>query len=80
MSSRTQLQPEFDQLRSMLPAWRRTLRHEAQCWPGFDALVARILDSPGDVDRAFVWRRVERMLEPEGLVRPPDKERRWHAP
>ena len=74
MRSRTQLELELDHLRSMLPAWRGKLRHEAQFWPQFDALAARILDSAGDADKAFVRQRVERMLEQEGLVRPPDKD------
>ncbi len=74
MRSRTQLSLELDHLRSMLAVWREKLRDEAQFWPQFDALAARILDSTGDPDRAFVRQRIERMLERESLVRPPDKE------
>jgi hypothetical protein len=74
MTTRERIDRELDHLQSMLPAWREKLREEAQFWPQFDALAARILDSADDADRAFVRQRVERMLEQESLVRPPDKD------
>jgi len=74
MSSRERIDRELERLQSMLPPWREKLRDEAQFWPQFDALVARILDRTVDADRGFVRRRVERMLAQEGVVRPPAQE------
>ena len=71
MTTRERLERELDHLQSMLPPWREKLRDEAQFWPQFDALAARILDSAEPADRDYVRQRIALMLEQHGLLRPP---------
>lgn len=70
MTTRAQLQRELEHLQSMLPPWREKLRSEAQFWPQFDVLAARIVDSAEPADKDFARERIEAMLRHEGLVRP----------
>lgn len=70
MSTRERTERELDQLRSMLAPWREKLRSEAQFWPQFEVLAARVVDNADAEDKAFTREGIEAMLRHEGLVRP----------
>jgi hypothetical protein len=62
VSSRLQLDEELDRLERMLPHWRETMRHEAQFWPQFRALLEPIVEGLESEDRRHAEERVARML------------------
>ncbi|WP_232526243.1 hypothetical protein [Lysobacter capsici] len=66
MSRRLQLDIELDRLEQMLPHWRETMRHEAQFWPQFRALLEPIVEGLDRDDRQYVEERVARMLTLNG--------------
>lgn len=70
MMARRQLDAELDRLAGMLPLWCEHLRHPAQFWPQFDALAKEILDHAGPDERPCAQRRLDAMLEKNGLRRP----------
>lgn len=70
MIGRQQLDAELDRLADMLPPWCEHLRHPAQFWPQFDALAQEILGHAQPDDRPHALRRLDAMLEKNGLRRP----------
>lgn len=59
---RPALDRELDRLSAMLSPWLAHLRHPAQFWPQFDALVGRIRGQARAEDRGHVDARLLRML------------------
>lgn len=66
MSDRLRLDQQLDELERMLPDWRGSLRHEAQFWPQFRALLEPILDGLDREERQHAEQRVARMLSLHG--------------
>jgi hypothetical protein len=62
VDARMWLEAELDNLERMLPLWRGSLRHEAQFWPQFDALVQEIMARADPVDRDYAQSRIDAML------------------
>ncbi|WP_031374059.1 hypothetical protein [Lysobacter antibioticus] len=67
MKTRAQLDAGLERLSQMLPPWLESLRHEAQFWPQFRALVDELMADADPVDRAHAQRRIDEMLARHGL-------------
>ena len=67
MKTRAQLDAGLDHLARMLPPWLESLRHPAQFWPQFRALVDELMADADPADRAYAERRIKEMLAKHGL-------------